>query len=62
MAKNGHMVGGGALCYIHTMLNHLKSSIFMFYRVVLPKDGVEFRQQFNGDVIYSSNAIQHLTR
>ena len=35
------------------MLGHLKSSTFMFHRVVLQKNGVELCHQFNGDVIYS---------
>ena len=59
--------GGGVVvwCYTHTMLNHLELSTFMFHRVVLPKNGVQFRQQFNGDDISSLamlySTIRHRT-
>ena len=32
---------------------YLKAAIFMFHRVVLPKNRVEFCQQFNGAISYS---------
>ena len=32
------------------------------YRVVLPKSGVTFRQQFNGDMIYSLDTLYKLVQ
>ena len=61
MAYGGGWLGVG-VTYICTMLGHLKWSTFMFHRVVLPKHGVEFNQQFNGDVIYSLVMIYDIAR
>ena len=48
--------------YTHTMLCHLKSSIFMFHRVVLPENGLEFCQQFNGAISFSKTMHNNLVQ
>ena len=59
--ENGHM-WGVSWCHTHTMLGHL---CFMFHRVILPTNGIEFCQQFNGDAISSLallyNVVQQCT-